>query len=180
VRAHDATHAQPARESECQLHADSDADADANPHRDADSHRVDTDGRADNVAPQAHAPRASAPLQARRRGRADDHVIGPVHQIGGEGVVSAFSNGYECDRWSARWCETCAKDSLGLPATAPEVFCPIVGSAMMDGPTPPEWVENESGGLETRYTCTDYEPRVGEPDARTLAGPDAMRSTPAD
>jgi hypothetical protein len=94
--------------------------------------------------------------------------------------VSAFSNGFEWERWSARWCETCRKDSLGLPASALETFCPIVGSAMVDGPTPREWVDDEPGGLETRYTCTDYEPREDEPDARTLAGPDAMRSVPAD
>jgi len=94
--------------------------------------------------------------------------------------VSAFSNGYEWERWSAAWCETCTKDSLGLPADAPEVFCPIVGSAMVDGPTPLEWRENEPNGLETRYTCTEYEPRDAETDARTYVGPDGMRSTPTE
>lgn len=94
--------------------------------------------------------------------------------------MSAFSNGYEWDRWSGRWCETCTKDSIGLPDDAPDVFCPIVTAAMTADPTPREWVEAEPDGLETRYTCTDYEPREDEADARTLAGPDSMQSAPTD
>jgi hypothetical protein len=80
---------------------------------------------------------------------------------------AAFSNGFEWDRWSARWCDTCTY----------EATCPLIDMAYL-GETPAEWTEVEPDGLETRYACSEYGPREGEPDARTLAGPDAMRSVP--
>jgi hypothetical protein len=94
-------------------------------------------------------------------------------------VSAPFSNGFEWDCWSGRWCHTCLMDSMGAPSRAPEVFCPIVTDAML-GETPGAWTEVEPDGLETRYACSEYAPREGEPDARTLAGPDAMRPTPVD
>lgn len=91
--------------------------------------------------------------------------------------MTAFSNGTEWDRWSDRWCATCSKDSMGLGPAAPEVFCPIVTDAMMGG-RPEQWREDQPDSPTMRYTCTEYAPRDSDEDARTMAGPDAMRSVP--
>lgn len=80
--------------------------------------------------------------------------------------MSAFSNGYEWDCWSDRWCMTCEKDSMGQPAATPERFCPIVTDVLAGaGPTPAQWTEVDPGGLADRYTCSAYQAREGEPDA---------------
>lgn len=92
--------------------------------------------------------------------------------------MSAFSNGTEWECWSAHWCQTCTKDSMGLPPGPPEVFCEIVTTAIIGQETPTEWTENDLRGLGYRYTCSEYEPRDGDLDARL--GADGARWKPGD
>lgn len=90
--------------------------------------------------------------------------------------MSAFSNGTEWQCWSSRWCHTCRHDSMGQTADVPEVFCEIVTTAMIGGVTPDEWVEVNPNSLYDRYTCSEYEPREDEQDARL--GTDGARWVP--
>ncbi|MBB3752507.1 hypothetical protein FHT44_005019 [Mycolicibacterium sp. BK634] len=67
--------------------------------------------------------------------------------------MTAFSNGFEYDSWSANWCSKCAKDSLGL---APEgVYCPIISRVLLDNEVPPEW-SSGSDDLRDRYHCSEF------------------------
>jgi hypothetical protein len=61
---------------------------------------------------------------------------------------SPFSNGFEWDVWSARWCHRCLNDA--------NEDCPLILVAML-GKTPSQWVEGEILGLETRYSCNGFE-----------------------
>lgn len=73
----------------------------------------------------------------------------------------AFSNGFEGDCWTGRWCQTCkARRYFGVPD------CPIFDVMTLGEKTPRELEEVALGGLENRYACAGYEVREGEEDAR--------------
>lgn len=81
--------------------------------------------------------------------------------------AAAFSNGFEWERWSARWCETCNHDeTLGAMGNTGVTACPIAEVLLVGSGTPAELEEVALGGLENRYACTGYEVREGEEDAR--------------
>ena len=61
--------------------------------------------------------------------------------------MAAFSNGYEWDCWSSKWCDTCINDI--------NQACPIVSYAIMGG-QPTEWLPNVENSLYDKYTCTKY------------------------
>lgn len=82
--------------------------------------------------------------------------------------IAAFSNGYEWDRWSGRWCQGCRHDNSQTwtnVGDAPLVLCPLMEVALL-GRTPREWAEMDLGGLDNRYACSQYEPIDPEQDAR--------------
>lgn len=81
--------------------------------------------------------------------------------------ASAFSNGYEWERWSSRWCESCKHDEmLGAMGDTGVTNCPIAEILLVGSGTPRELEEVSLGGLENRYRCLGYEVREGELDAR--------------
>lgn len=57
------------------------------------------------------------------------------------------SNGTEFDCFYSKWCEHCTRDDYDS-----EVFCKIIGDAMIDEPTP-EWVYRN--GVPTCTAFTD-------------------------
>jgi hypothetical protein len=61
--------------------------------------------------------------------------------------VSAFSNGFEWDCWSAQWCERCARYD----------DCAILDEVFVDNVKPAAWTEVRPGGLADRYECREFE-----------------------
>ena len=79
----------------------------------------------------------------------------------------AFSNGFEGECWTSRWCETCAHDEyIGETGPTGVAECPIIGVTIVGSRTPRELEEVSLGGLANRYRCLGYEVRDGEDDAR--------------
>lgn len=58
-----------------------------------------------------------------------------------------FSNGFEWDCWSSKWCQRCAKDAND--------DCALILTAMC-GTRPVEWLEMQPNGLEDRYDCSEF------------------------
>jgi hypothetical protein len=61
---------------------------------------------------------------------------------------AAFSNGFEWDRWSAKWCGRCAEDV--------DESCSLVMIGFM-GRKPAEWVDERKGDLDDRYRCVEFQ-----------------------
>lgn len=68
--------------------------------------------------------------------------------------MTAFSNGFEFDCWSAGWCKMCIKDDSGEAAEG--VYCPIVSGVMLNNEVPPEWSPG-TDDLRDRYHCSQFE-----------------------
>lgn len=69
-------------------------------------------------------------------------------------MVTAFSNGFEYDAWSASWCAMCLHDELGH---APEgTYCPILTDVMANNEVPAQWTPG-TDDLRDRYHCSSYE-----------------------
>jgi hypothetical protein len=62
--------------------------------------------------------------------------------------MAAFSNGYEWDCWSSKWCKRCINDINN--------DCPIIMNALM-GNQPVEWVPSIENSLYDRYLCIQFE-----------------------
>lgn len=64
--------------------------------------------------------------------------------------MTAFSNGFEYDCWSANWCHRCIRDESG---GAPEgTYCPILSGVMLTNEVAPEWTPG-TDDLRDRYHC---------------------------
>jgi hypothetical protein len=64
--------------------------------------------------------------------------------------MSAFSNGFEFDCWSANWCDRCIKDD------GESVFCPILSDVMLNNEVPPQWTPG-TDDLRDRYHCSEFQ-----------------------
>lgn len=80
----------------------------------------------------------------------------------------AFSNSTEWEIWSARNCEECAHDGMGIGADQPQ--CPLILVALC-GRTPAEWTD-KAPPLGA-YTCAHFTQRPDDPEPapRRPAGP---------
>lgn len=85
-------------------------------------------------------------------------------------LKSPFSNRTEYDIWADDHCYECQNDRA-----EEEVFCPILGVAMLHGVTPKEWTRREqewqigekSGTYEVIDECTEFVQRThfsGDPE----------------
>jgi hypothetical protein len=67
----------------------------------------------------------------------------------------AFSNHSEFDVWASRYCYECVHDDAEK-----ELYCPILGVALISGTTPREWVPatvtTEYGPYEAIDSCTEF------------------------
>lgn len=67
--------------------------------------------------------------------------------------MTAFSNGFEHECWSANWCYKCTKDEIGL---APKgIYCAILTDVMADNTVPPQWTPG-TDDLRDRYHCSEF------------------------
>ena len=64
--------------------------------------------------------------------------------------MTAFSNGFEHEAWSANWCDRCSKDQMDGP------FCPILDEVFMENTVPPQWSPG-TDDLRDRYHCSEFE-----------------------
>ena len=80
---------------------------------------------------------------------------------------SAFSNGYEWDCWSSKWCENCIHDDFET-----DKFCPLVTVAMLGDKTPAEWMFEKPLSLYDRYTCVEFQDEDGPGDTEPKPVPD--------
>ena len=65
--------------------------------------------------------------------------------------MSAFSNGFEFESWSANWCDKCVKDDGEI------VFCPILSDVMLENVVPAQWSPG-TNDLRDRYHCSEFSP----------------------
>lgn len=56
-----------------------------------------------------------------------------------------FSNGYEWDCWSSRWCMRCQREDV----------CPILDNVFLNEVVPPEWTPG-TDDLYDRYHCSMF------------------------
>jgi hypothetical protein len=80
---------------------------------------------------------------------------------------SAFSNGYEWDCWSSKWCDRCVHDDWQT-----DKFCPLVAVAMLGDKTPAEWMDEKPLSLYDRYTCIEFRSEDDGPDPTPKPIPD--------
>lgn len=63
--------------------------------------------------------------------------------------MTAFSNGFEWDAWSANWCDRCTKDEV-LPG------CRLLDVALVEERIPAEWSPGNDD-LGDRYHCSEFQ-----------------------
>lgn len=71
-------------------------------------------------------------------------------------MAQAFSNGFEWDCWSSKWCHNCKRDEEFQKGTTDE-GCSIIVEGMFEDEIPKQWVDERPGSLDDRYRCTEFE-----------------------
>lgn len=78
----------------------------------------------------------------------------------------AFSNSSEWEIWSARTCEECVHDGMGVGEDQPQ--CPLITVALC-GRTPAEWTDQQPP--LGAYACACFSRRPDEPATRAPESP---------
>jgi len=79
----------------------------------------------------------------------------------------AFSNGFDWDCWSDKWCQRCIHDDGEV-----DKFCPLITVAIVDQKTPAEWMFEQPASLYDRYQCIEFRTEDDGPDPEPRPIPD--------
>lgn len=68
--------------------------------------------------------------------------------------MTAFSNGFEYDCWSANWCCHCTRDDTGLANEG--TWCSILTDVLLTNELPAQWSPG-TDDLRDRYHCSEFQ-----------------------